>query len=291
MNFEQLQVLWIGKFIYLPGQKMHNHIHSFFHMIYIIGGKGWLKSQNNKCILEGGQLFLVPPNYEHEYLSDKLNPLKTIEVKFNLFDETLLNNITNINQDLNINITEIKNILEDALNEALLKDYYYIERIKADIYTILLKILRQCRYEKPHSETFSQDFTSDYDYKGIDLRKIFQYIEDNLGSLTTLTSLSKMGGLTPSYLCRIFKEKYGITPMHYVNNLRLKKAKELLMFSELNITQIANRVGFQTIHYFSRYFKEKENLSPSEYRAKVNNCKFLVLNGDYKLGGEIPVNE
>lgn len=290
MNPDQLQVLWIAKFIYMPGQRINNHIHRFFHLIYITGGKGWLKIQNNKRPLEGAQLYFVPPNYEHEYVSDKTNPLKTIEVKFQLAGVSLLDNVTNMTQELNLNTTEIKNALEDALNEALFKDYCYTEKIKTNIYTILLKIIRQCRFEKRGSESLFTESASEYDYKGINLREVFQYIESNLDHAITLKEISSIAHVTSSYLCLIFKEKYGVTPMYYINSLRLKKAKELLMFSEMNISQIANAVGFQTIHYFSRYFKDKENITPSEYRAKVNNCKFYVLNEDFQLGGEAPQN-
>ena len=110
---------------------------------------------------------------------------------------------------------------------------------------------------------------------------MLRYMENNLDKRITLNGLAKLAAANPNYLCRIFKEKYGIAPIQYLNNLRLKKAKELLAFSELNVTQIADILGFRTIHYFSRFFKDIENMSPLEYRGKMNNTVFVDL-----LGGQ-----
>ena len=288
MYFDQLQVLWVGKLLYIPGQKMENHFHSFFHMLCVFGGRGHLLIKNSNYLLREGQLFIIPPYCEHEFHSDKTEPLETIEVKFNLSVESPLSDIANIGRDSNVNIPEIKSLLEDAIHEASSKDYLYLEKIKTDIYIVLLRIIRQYLDTKPKSGTFSPDFIPDCNYKGVDFKKVIHYMESNLNKNITLNDLAKIGGFSPSYFCKVFRDKFSVTPKHFINSLRLKKAKELLMFTEMNISQIAVLVGFQSIHYFSRYFKEKENMSPLEYKEKMQKnvlCDFKITS---KLGGEIP---
>ena len=80
-----------------------------------------------------------------------------------------------------------------------------------------------------------------------------------------------------THLNKIFKEAFNISPMQYTNNFRLEKAKELMMYSDFNISQISELVGFSSIHYFSRYFKKRENISPSEYRSNVKNNIYIYL--------------
>ena len=56
--------------------------------------------------------------------------------------------------------------------------------------------------------------------------------------------------------------------MQYVSWLRIERAKVLLLTTDMSITDIANEVGFGSIHYFSRFFKEKENITPNEFRKQ-----------------------
>jgi len=65
--------------------------------------------------------------------------------------------------------------------------------------------------------------------------------------------------------------------MQYINNFRISKAKELMMYSDFNITQISELVGFQSVHYFSRYFKNKERITPSEFRKGVKDNIYVYL--------------
>ena len=59
--------------------------------------------------------------------------------------------------------------------------------------------------------------------------------------------------------------------MQHLLNVRIEKAKKLLMTKRYGIAEIAKMVGFSSIHYFSRYFKEKEGVTPVEYREKRQN--------------------
>ena len=70
---------------------------------------------------------------------------------------------------------------------------------------------------------------------------------------------------------------YGTTPIKYINNLRMKKAKELLANSDMSISEISELVGFQSIHYFSRNFKEREGCAPLAYRRKHQDSRYITL--------------
>ena len=63
-----------------------------------------------------------------------------------------------------------------------------------------------------------------------------------------------------------FKEKYGISPSEYVAELRISKAKELLLNEDINISEIAQECGFSSLYSFSRAFKENVGISPIKFR-------------------------
>ncbi len=84
----------------------------------------------------------------------------------------------------------------------------------------------------------------------------------------TLAKIAAASGLSPHYLCRLFKAATGHSIMQYLNYFRLQKAEELLLRSRLNCTQIADAVGFSGIHLFSRSFARNRGASPTAFRKR-----------------------
>ncbi|WP_347835684.1 helix-turn-helix transcriptional regulator [Gracilibacillus sp. JCM 18860] len=68
------------------------------------------------------------------------------------------------------------------------------------------------------------------------------------------------------YLSKMIKQELGQSYVQIVANMRIRRAKELLKDSDLNIRDIAEKVGFDSQHYFSTAFKKKEGVSPKQYK-------------------------
>lgn len=85
----------------------------------------------------------------------------------------------------------------------------------------------------------------------------------------SLQEMANITGVTPPYLSRLFKKELGVNYIHYINQLRIEKAKELLNSPHFKIMDIANIVGYGNVNYFSRTFKKITGLSPQDYREKM----------------------
>ncbi|MFZ3588936.1 helix-turn-helix domain-containing protein [Bacillus sp. DJP31] len=85
----------------------------------------------------------------------------------------------------------------------------------------------------------------------------------------TLEKLSSTVGLSVSYYSKLFKEYVGQTPIDYLTTVRIKKAKEILLFSDEKLKVISNLVGYQDEFYFSRVFKKHVGCSPKEFSKQV----------------------
>lgn len=92
------------------------------------------------------------------------------------------------------------------------------------------------------------------------------YIQRNYTYKITLNSIASSVNLSPSYLCRTFKSQVGTTITNYINELRMQKAKELLLSNACTVKEISIRVGIDDPLYFSRLFKKYYGLPPSEYK-------------------------
>ncbi|MBQ4110970.1 MAG: helix-turn-helix transcriptional regulator [Clostridia bacterium] len=83
----------------------------------------------------------------------------------------------------------------------------------------------------------------------------------------TVNDASKSLKYNPNYLTQILKEKTGMTMCEYLNNIRLKEAKNLLLNSNKSVSEIAFSVGFSDEKYFMRLFRKKESITPTQYRS------------------------
>lgn len=98
---------------------------------------------------------------------------------------------------------------------------------------------------------------------------LIRYMETNYSDTLDLTALAKRVHLNPSYLVRTFKSEAGVTPIHYLNKLRLSAAVSFLANTDMGIQQIAEATGYGSLHYFSRLFKMKFGCSPREWRENA----------------------
>ncbi|MBR2564196.1 MAG: helix-turn-helix transcriptional regulator [Paenibacillus sp.] len=94
------------------------------------------------------------------------------------------------------------------------------------------------------------------------------YLDHHYGEDINLNLVADKLNLTPGYLSSIFKEKTNINFSEYLNNLRIERAKELLVNVDLRIQDIAAQVGYQNVNSFIRMFKRRYGLTPGEYRKR-----------------------
>lgn len=91
---------------------------------------------------------------------------------------------------------------------------------------------------------------------------IHKYYTDELISIEKLSGLCN---ISCDYLRKIFNNVYGCSPIKYVNNLKLKRAKELLASGMYSVSETAYMSGFSDLSHFSRFFKENVGVLPSDY--------------------------
>ena len=101
--------------------------------------------------------------------------------------------------------------------------------------------------------------------------RIIRYLEEKFCEEIVFEDMAKVIGISYSYMRKIIYELTGKSLIDYVNMLRIQKAKQLLLESTLNITQIANEVGYYNVQSFNRFFRKYEGISPSSYKtAKIS---------------------
>ncbi len=98
------------------------------------------------------------------------------------------------------------------------------------------------------------------------VQKIVKYLEENYAQNITLSSLGEKFYSNSSYISRVFKQKTGKNYSDYLLDIRIDRAKQLLVSTGFSVGRISDMVGFDNTKYFSRIFKEKTGVQPIAYR-------------------------
>ncbi len=96
--------------------------------------------------------------------------------------------------------------------------------------------------------------------------KAVESIHRNLSRPLSVAQLSKELGVSRSHLIRQFKKGTKMTPLRYLNQARVEKAKELLQYTTFNVSEVSGQVGFKSIFHFSKVFRQISGRNPSEFK-------------------------
>jgi AraC-like DNA-binding protein len=111
-------------------------------------------------------------------------------------------------------------------------------------------------------ENLQQVNIPDLLFRSVDL------MEHHLSQKLTLKKLTDTLNSTSTSLNRVFQQNLGVSPINYFINLKMKAAKSLLLNTNLQIQEIAQRLGYSHPLYFSSEFKKRIGISPREFRKK-----------------------
>lgn len=143
------------------------------------------------------------------------------------------------------------------------------EKLKNAISSIApLEEIRPLIYSFIKSILVLRDKSSGQQYTDI-IQKAKNYIEENfMSDEVSLNTVSANVNMSPSYFSSIFSKESGKTFVEYLTEVRMEKAKELLMCSSLKTSEIGYEVGYKDPHYFSYIFKKTQGCSPKEFRQR-----------------------
>lgn len=96
------------------------------------------------------------------------------------------------------------------------------------------------------------------------------FIRQTLHRGISASDVANYIGITEKYLCKIFKQYYGITPVAFINECRCDKSMRLLRTTTLDMKSIASLCGFDDPNYFAKWFRQHTSQSASDYRASLH---------------------
>jgi AraC family transcriptional regulator len=120
----------------------------------------------------------------------------------------------------------------------------------------------------------------------LEIDGVITYINQNIYEPLSLSQLARYIGYSPSHFSRIFKERIGLSPQYYVASLRLQKAKNLLLRTNLSVRDIALEIGQQSLGTFTTRFSERVGVTPSQFQNSAlqaaNHLHSLQMLNDWR---------
>lgn len=250
---------WVEICTYPTNDMVKPHTHDFFHYLYVIRGSGQMELDGSLQSMQPKQMLLVAPGKLHSFRNIGPGPLVTCEIKFAYGDPAMAAKMEALPQCVDVSATPILGILQNIRREYGQKRPGSSDIIAMNLQEIYIHLQRAVRREAAEPGDTWEHMT-----------QVLRYIENGLDCNINLQDLANIVSLEKTYFLKKFKQFTGQTPMVYIRDARIRKAKELLKYSDMSITQIARAVGFQTLHYFSRQFAAVTGVSPSEYKRRTH---------------------
>ncbi|GKU30553.1 AraC family transcriptional regulator [Clostridium folliculivorans] len=218
--------------------KLNTHAHSHAQLILPIYGILHIETDYKKLSIEDEHLFFLLLDCKHSFRADKSNEFLVLDIS---------NNIIN------------KYDMEKLIGG---KEILFDDKWKAIRYLMLNEAKN-----KKSSSSLTNLFLYCYDLIAEEgMPDSIKYVNEHFDEDIDLKTLADIEHYNTSYYSEWFKNKMKVSAIEYIQNLRMKKAKELLLNSNFTILQISQMVGYEHNSSFTRVFKYLEKVTPAEFR-------------------------
>ncbi len=252
-----------------------HHYHNNYEIYYLLSGERYYFIKDKIYHVQKGDLILINTNDLH----------RTTNVHNPKYERIVLNFTKNFISGYNNHIKGIDlfECFEQKTNilKVQLQSQHFLE-------TLFFKMIREYQDKDKGYYTYlkiltielllfinrNNDRVNDYNFNYVSpahkiISEIATYINQNYADKITLDFIAKNFFISPCYFSRTFKKITGFTFIEYLNGIRIKESQKLLRESNLNITEIAIKVGFTSSTHYGRVFKYITGVSPLTYKKSL----------------------
>ncbi|WP_126245451.1 AraC family transcriptional regulator [Chitinophaga rhizosphaerae] len=258
--------LYITDMGYYPKARFHHRVRpegvDQHILIYCVDGRGSARFNRQTFAIGAGDFFVIPRKTAHIYRADEDDPWTIYWVHFvGSASDAVARTLEHKTASLKSAVPWLDQRI------ALFGSIYRQLESGYDLDNILYANL--CFGQFLASLLFPERFTPDTTGNSREIvATATRQMKLQIGGQLTLQQLAEEANLSVSHFVHQFKKKTGYTPIEYFNNLKVQKACELLLYSDMRIKEVAASVGMSDPYYFSRFFTRLMGISPNHYRQQ-----------------------
>jgi AraC-type DNA-binding domain-containing proteins len=254
-----------------PKNQIDLHQQSTWELSYVSLGSGMRAIGDKTEMFNSGDVVLIPPEIPHcwsfnDSETDINGHITNITVTF---DDIFLNKCASTFPEISAVIMKIRENV-DAVK---------FDKRKADVIISILNgmkkennaeklasLIRLLSVLSDDKDIYIVGHNNKMDAREYQLNLIKTYVLCNFYRSITIDDVARNVNMNRTSFCRFFKHNIGMSFVNYLNEYRISKACELLKKSDLNISQVCYKTGFNDIPYFCRVFRRIKCMTPSKYR-------------------------
>ena len=254
--------------------------HDFWELVYVDKGEATVLSDGVRYALRQGEMFFHKPNELHAAMANGMVAPNMVIVSFGCHSPAM-DWFTGRRLAVDEEEKEcLSRLLKEAFSafEPPFDDPYSVGLTRAQepafgseqmtallLELLLLRIRRRNDPEaQPHQVSSLKKHTSNEL-----VQHIQEYMQENVAGNLTFAQVCRYSAQSATNLKTVFKSVTGMGVMEYYRKLKIDAAKRLMREGHHNITQIADQLGYTSVHYFSRHFKRATGMTPSEYSLSI----------------------
>ena len=277
------RIISVHYFQYMSDFSFPGESHDFWELVCVDRGEIDALAGDRRLTLKKGNILFHKPNEFHNVLTNgKVSPSLVVigfechSPAIKSFEDQLMS-VQDTEKELMAQIiVEARNTfsgrLDDPYQEELIFNSepltfgsaqlisHYLEQLMIHLYR------RYFSYSLPvRSSRFLAEASSGNDT----YNRIVRYMEEHLGERMTIDRICRDNLVGCSQLQKLFRDTKGCGVIEFFSMMKIDTAKQMIRDNQLNFTQIADRLGYNSIHYFSRQFKQITTMTPSEYATSI----------------------
>lgn len=240
---------------------MNRTIDSYL-ICYVFKGQGFIDYNSQHHFLETGELFVIDCHQPHSYYPDEKNPFSLLFLHFQgpyggHYIETITGHQNIFTQE---EITHtIRKKIGFIYSLFRTQNHPNTFRLSSFIYDILMTLL---------------DYTNELKHQEVlipsSIVSASKYIEENFTQHILIPQLAKQVSMSEYHFIREFKKYIHQSPYEYVLYCRFHHSKELLLKTDMTISEIADFLQFHSLSHYVSFFKKRESMTPLQFRKRYS---------------------
>lgn len=270
------EIVTIHYFEFSKDYKFSGESHDCWELVYVDKGKIIAMSENTERKMASGDITFHQPNEWHSLFADGVNASSVIIVTFYCSSPAINGLVGRVFKTGNRERSMLAEIIKEAreafdtplsdlvtpkLHRKKFGAFGAEQIIKIDICRLIITLLRE--EISPSAALTKRNLD-----EGL-FGEISDYLAKNLDKKLSLEEIARHAGISKTALKQLFRENAECGACEYFTRLKIDLAKTYIRENNYNFTQIAEVLGYNSVHYFSTQFKHVVGMSPTEYSGSV----------------------
>lgn len=275
IEYKDVYIYQISEVLLAANAVIPDHIQKCDEISYIISGEAIFYNDDKPQKVKAGDIHLIGKDEKHKIVVEKDSNFRYVCIGLEISSASasykVLDNIFHSGSITKIKaVDEIRTLVSLLMNELYTKSLFHEDMVEMLVMQILTLIYRKIvlgiNLDLKSADTPSSNA----------IYEIMRFIDSNLLTINNVEEIADELSYSKYYISHVFKEKTGLTVLNYITKRKIDIAVDLLKSNKLKMSEIAEKLNYESTQSFSKMFKKHIGMSPLKFKKSA--MKFIWRN-------------